>query len=65
MRFSGSALSRELPSPMFIAEALRMRAACAWRTGDDRSARSALLQLEKDASEPRRLEAERLLRRTP
>jgi hypothetical protein len=64
-RFAGAALGRPLPSPLFNLEALKMRGLCGWRTGDDPAARRAFLQLEKEGSEPRRLEAERLLRRTP
>ncbi len=65
LRFSGAALARELPGPLFTAEALRMRAACAWHSGDAAAARTALLELTRDPSEAHRLEAERMLRRLP
>jgi len=65
LRFSASALMRTLPGPMFTTAALRMRALCGWHGGDDAAARQALLELAKDPSEARHLEAERMLRRTP
>jgi hypothetical protein len=65
LRFSASALTRELPGPLFVTEALRMRALCGWRGGDDAAARRALEHLARDPSEARHIEATRMLRRTP
>ena len=64
-RFVASALARELPSPLFRDEALRMRALCGWRTGDDVASRKAELELTQSGSEANRLTAESWLCRTP
>ncbi len=64
-RFAASALTRELPSPLFRDEALRMRTLCGWRTGDGAAARKAALELTQSGSEANRLTAESWLRRTP
>src|SRR5439155_1447171 len=47
--FAASALRRELPGPLFVQEALRMRGIAAWHVGDDASARAAFAALGKDA----------------
>jgi hypothetical protein len=65
LRFGGEALRRELPGPLFRTEALRLRASCGPRAGDEAAARAALDELAADPSEARRLEAERALRRLP
>src|SRR5437016_4639417 len=61
--FAASALRRELPGPLFVQEALRMRGIAAWHTADDASARAAFLALGKDAPPGRALEVERWLDR--
>ena len=62
-RFGQSALLRELPGPLFAAEALRMRGIAAWHVGDEVSARAAFEALGKDAPPGRALEAQRWLER--
>jgi len=61
--FAASALRRELPGPLFVQEALRMRGIAAWHTADDASARTAFIALGKDAPPGRALEVERWLDR--
>ena len=61
--FAASALRRELPGPLFVQEALRMRGIAAWHTADDASARAAFIALGKDAPPGRTLEVERWLDR--
>ena len=61
--FAASALRRELPGPLFVQEALRMRGIAAWHVGDDASARAAFTALGKDAPPGRALEVERWLDR--
>jgi len=61
--FAQSALSRELPGPLFIEEALRMRGIAAWHTGDRDAALAAFRELGKDAPPGRALEVRRWLDR--
>jgi hypothetical protein len=63
LRFVASALSRDLPGPLFVQEALRMRGIAAWHMGDDATAREAFTALGKDAPPGRALEAARWLDR--
>jgi len=61
--FAASALRRELPGPLFVQEALRMRGIAAWHTGDEAAARAAFNALGKDPSPGRELEVARWLDR--
>ena len=61
--FASSALRRELPGPLFVQEALRMRGLSAWHVGDTASARAAFTALGKDAPPGRALEVARWLDR--
>jgi len=61
--FAASALRRELPGPLFIQEALRMRGIAAWHIGDDAAARAAFTALGKNAPPGRAVEVERWLDR--
>lgn len=62
-KYAASALSRELPGPLFVQEALRMRGIAAWRSGDLPAARAAFTALGKGAPPGRALEAQRWLDR--
>jgi hypothetical protein len=55
-RFAQQALERELPDPLFIQEALRMRGIAAWHLGDAAAARAAFDRLARDATSGRALE---------
>ena len=57
--FSASALSRELPGPLFVQEALRMRGIAAWHLGDRPAALAAFGELGKGAPPGRALEVRR------
>ena len=59
--YLASALSRDLPGPLFLQEALRMRGIAAWHMGDAATARAAFTALGKDAPPGRALEAARWL----
>jgi hypothetical protein len=61
--FAASALRRELPGPLFVQEALRMRGIAAWHVGDDAAARAAFTALGKNAPPGRAVEVERWLDR--
>ncbi len=61
--FAASALRRELPGPLFVQEALRMRGIAAWHTGDEAAAREAFSALGRDATAGRSLEVARWLQR--
>src|SRR6266403_1823384 len=61
--FAASALRRELPGPLFLQEALRMRGIAAWHVGDDAAARAAFTALGKNAPPGRAVEVERWLDR--
>jgi hypothetical protein len=61
--FAASALRRELPGPLFVQEALRMRGIAAWHAGDVAAARAAFTALGKDATPGRAVEVERWLDR--
>ncbi len=61
--YVASALARELPGPLFVQEALRMRGISAWHLGDDTAAREAFTALGKDAPPGRALESQRWLDR--
>jgi hypothetical protein len=61
--FAASALRRELPGPLFVQEALRMRGIAAWHLGDIAVARAAFTELGKDAPPGRALEVARWLDR--
>jgi tetratricopeptide (TPR) repeat protein len=63
LRYVASALSRELPGPLFVQEALRMRGVAAWHLGDDATARDAFTALGKEAPPGRALESKRWLAR--
>ena len=62
-RYAQGALSRELPGPLFVAEALRMRGIAAWHAGETAPARAAFERLGQDAPPGRALEAQRWLDR--
>ena len=62
-RETSSALSRTLPGPLFLQEALRLRGVAAWHLGDLATARTAFSALGKDAPPGRALEAQRWLER--
>lgn len=61
--FAASALRRELPGPLFLHEALRMRGIAAWHTGDEAAAREAFRALGAFPSPGRSLEVARWLDR--
>ena len=61
--FAASALRRDLPGPLFVQEALRMRGIAAWHVGDPATARAAFTALGKDATTGRAVEVERWLDR--
>jgi len=61
--FAASALRRELPGPLFVQEALRMRGLAAWHLGDVPAARAAFNALGKDAPPGRAAEVARWLDR--
>jgi len=61
--FAASALRRELPGPLFVQEALRMRGIAAWHVGDDAAARAAFTTLGKNAPPGRAVEVDRWLDR--
>jgi tetratricopeptide (TPR) repeat protein len=61
--FAASALRRELPGPLFVQEALRMRGIAAWHVGDVAAARAAFTALGKDPTPGRAVEVERWLDR--
>ncbi len=61
--FAASALSRELPGPLFVQEAQRMRGVASWHVGDLAAARAAFTALGKDAPPGRALEVARWLDR--
>ena len=63
LKYLASALSRDLPGPLFIQEALRMRGTAAWHLGDRATGRAAFSALGKDAPPGRALEAARWLER--
>ena len=63
LKYLASALARELPGPLFVQEALRMRGLAAWHMGDSATARAAFTALGKDAPPGRALEAARWLNR--
>ncbi|HXN55780.1 MAG TPA: hypothetical protein VN874_05895 [Myxococcales bacterium] len=56
-RFAQLALERELPHPLFVQEALRMRGISAWHLGDAAAARASFERLSHDATPGRALEA--------
>ena len=60
-RYVVAALGREVPGPLFVQEALRMRGIAAWHLGDSAGARAAFAALGKDAPPGRSLEAARWL----
>jgi hypothetical protein len=62
-RYAQAALERELPSPLFAQEALRMRGIAAWHLRDAAAARAAFARLGKDAPPGRALEAAQWLAR--
>jgi hypothetical protein len=55
-RFSQQALERELPDPLFVQEALRMRGIAAWHLGDAAAARAAFDRLSHEATPGRAVE---------
>ncbi|MFN2549124.1 MAG: tetratricopeptide repeat protein [Myxococcales bacterium] len=59
LKYASNALSRDLPGPLFVQEALRMRGIAAWHLGDAATARESFTRLA--AARPR--EAERWLDR--
>jgi len=61
--FAASALRRELPGPLFVQEALRMRGLAEWHLGDVAAARASFLALGKDAPPGRAEEVARWLDR--
>jgi tetratricopeptide (TPR) repeat protein len=63
VHYSQSALTHDLPGPLFIQEALRMRGIAAWHLRDAAGARTAFTALGKDAPPGRALEAARWLER--
>jgi hypothetical protein len=62
-RFAQNALGRELPGPLFVQEAQRMRGIAAWHLRDAATAKLAFTALGKDAPPGRALEAQRWLER--
>jgi tetratricopeptide (TPR) repeat protein len=63
VHYSQSALTHDLPGPLFVQEALRMRGIAAWHLRDAAAARTAFTALGKDATAGRALEAARWLER--
>ncbi len=63
LKYVASALSRDLPGPLFLQEALRMRGIAAWHLGDATTARAAFTALGRDAPPGRALESARWLER--
>ena len=61
--FAASALRRDLPGPLFVQEALRMRGIAAWHTGEGAEARAAFTALGKDSTPGRAVEVARWLDR--
>ncbi|MFL5278299.1 MAG: tetratricopeptide repeat protein [Myxococcales bacterium] len=61
LRYATAALSRRLPHPLFVEEALRMEGIAAWHLGDAARGRSAFAELGKGARPGRALEAKRWL----
>ena len=61
--YAQNALGRELPGPLFVQEALRMRGIAAWHVRDAALAKTAFTALGKDAPPGRALEAQRWLER--
>jgi hypothetical protein len=62
-RYAQNALNRELPGPLFVQEAQRMRGIAAWHLRDAAVAKLAFTALGKDAPPGRALEAARWLER--
>jgi hypothetical protein len=62
-RYAQNALGRELPGPLFVQEAQRMRGISAWHLHDAAVAKLAFTALGKDAPPGRALEAQRWLER--
>jgi tetratricopeptide (TPR) repeat protein len=62
-RYAQIALSRDLPGPLFVQEALRMRGIAAWHLRDAPVARIAFTALGRDAPPGRAIEAARWLER--
>jgi hypothetical protein len=62
-RYAQNALGRELPGPLFVQEALRIRGIAAWHLRDLPAARTAFTALGKDAPPGRALESQRWLER--
>jgi hypothetical protein len=60
-RYVTQALSRRLPHPLFVEEALRMQGIAAWHLGDAAGGRAAFAELLKGARPGRALEAKRWL----
>ena len=63
LQFITSALARQLPGPLFLDEAQRMRGSAAWHLGKVETARAAFLSLGRDAPPGRALESARWLER--
>jgi hypothetical protein len=61
--FAASALRRELPGPLFVQEALRMRGLAEWHLGDVAAARASFVALGKSAPPGRSEEVARWLDR--
>jgi hypothetical protein len=61
--FAASALRRELPGPLFVQEALRMRGLAEWHLGDVAAARASFVALGKAAPPGRSEEVARWLDR--
>jgi predicted negative regulator of RcsB-dependent stress response len=62
-RYAQNAVARNLPGPLFVAEAQRMRGIAAWHLKDTSAARAAFTALGKDAPPGRAFEARRWLER--
>jgi hypothetical protein len=60
-RYLAQALSRRLPHPLFVEEALRMQGIAAWHLGDAARGRAAFAELGKGAKAGRALETKRWL----
>jgi len=60
-RYLTAALSRRLPHPLFVEEALRMQGIAAWHLGDSAAGRAAFSELGKGARGGRVLEVKRWL----
>ena len=63
LKYAASALSRDLPGPLFLQEALRMRGIAAWHLGDAATARASFTALGREAPPGRAIEAARWLER--